>query len=56
MAATSAAAAPIHPSARGPSRPDAITLLPPLMTRGAGSRSVPDRQSNTSFTQWATSP
>ena len=33
-----------------------MTLLPPLITRGAGSRSVPDRQSTTSFTQWATSP
>ena len=33
-----------------------MTLLPPLITRGAGSRSVPERQSVTSLTQWATSP
>ena len=33
-----------------------MTLLPPEMTRGDGCRSVPERQSATSFTQCASSP
>ena len=33
-----------------------MTLLPPLMTRGDGSWSVPERQSAISFTQCATRP
>ena len=50
------AAANTHHSARGESSPATITLLPPEMTRGEACRSVPERQSSTSFTEWASSP
>ena len=45
-----------HQSARGESRPATITLLPPEMTRGEACLSVPERQSSTSFTEWASRP
>jgi hypothetical protein len=47
---------PTARSSPGVSRPEAITLLPPLITRGAGSASVPDRQSAISLTACATRP
>ena len=54
--AATAAAIPTARSSRVPSSPEAMTLLPPLITRGDGSRSVPERQSAISLTLWATRP